>query len=78
MHYLKSNIADLANGSPSRMGGAISAALYRERFVPEGQRWSHVDVYAWNDADRPGRPRGGDAQSLRAFHAFLRRRYPPD
>jgi len=75
LSYLKSPIADLSNGSPSRMGGAIVAALYLERFVPEGQPWVHVDVYAWNDNDRPGKPFGGEAQGLRAAFAFLRSRY---
>jgi leucyl aminopeptidase len=73
--HLKSPIADMSNGGPSRMGGAIVAALYLERFVPEGQPWVHVDVYAWNDNDRPGKPFGGEAQGLRAAFAFLRSRY---
>ena len=72
---LDSYLADFANSGGSRHAGAITAALYLERFVPEQTPWLHVDVYAWNDADRPGRPRGGEAQSLRAFFAFLRRRY---
>ena len=70
--YLKSNVADLANSGPSRMAGAISAALYLERFVPEGQPWLHLDAYAWNDSERPGRPTGGEAQGLRAAYEFLR------
>ena len=74
--YLKSNIADLANAGASRMAGCITAALYLERFVPEGQSWVHVDVYAWNDGERPGRPAGGEAQGLRAALAFLQARYP--
>jgi leucyl aminopeptidase len=74
-HYLKSSVADMANGSSSRMAGALSAALYLERFVPEGQRWTHVDVYAWNDFDRPGKPAGGEAQGLRAAFALLQHRY---
>ncbi|MEG3158853.1 leucyl aminopeptidase family protein, partial [Lysobacter zhanggongensis] len=64
--YLTSGIADIANGGPSRMGGSITAALYLERFVPATQKWAHLDVYSWNDADRPGRPAGGEAQGLRA------------
>jgi leucyl aminopeptidase len=72
LSYLKSPIADLSNGSPSRMAGAIVAALYLERFVPEGQPWVHVDVYSWNDNDRPGKPFGGEAQGLRAALEFLR------
>jgi leucyl aminopeptidase len=75
LSHLKSPIADLSNGGPSRMAGAIVAALYLERFVPEGQPWVHVDVYSWNDNDRPGKPFGGDAQGLRAAFDFLRARY---
>ncbi|HET7359117.1 MAG TPA: leucyl aminopeptidase family protein, partial [Rhodanobacteraceae bacterium] len=72
---LDSYLADFANAGPSRHAGAITAALYLQRFVPDATPWMHVDVYAWNDAERPGRPRGGEAQGLRAFFAFLRRRY---
>ncbi len=72
---LASPFADTCNTGASRHAGAITAALYLQRFVPETVPWLHVDLYAWNDGDRPGRPRGGEAQSLRAFHAFLRQRY---
>jgi len=75
LSYLKSNIAELANSGPSRMAGCITAALYLERFVPEGQAWAHVDVYAWNDNDRPGKPAGGEAQGLRAAWQLLKARY---
>jgi leucyl aminopeptidase len=72
---LESYIADFANGGPSRHAGAITAALYMERFIPEGMPWVHLDTYAWNDADRPGRPRGGEAMGLRAMFAMLQKRY---
>lgn len=73
---LESHVADLANAGPSRHAGAISAALFLERFVPDSIAWCHLDVYSWNDSDRPGRPRGGEAQGLRAYFDFLRQRYP--
>jgi leucyl aminopeptidase len=72
---LESGIADLANSGPSRHAGSITAALYLERFVPDSVPWLHLDVYSWNDGDRPGRPRGGEAQGLRAYFSFLRQRY---
>jgi len=75
LSYLKSNLADLANSGASRMAGCVTAALYLERFVPEGQSWTHVDVYSWNDADRPGKPAGGEAQGLRAAWQLLKSRY---
>ena len=57
------------------MGGSIAAALYLERFGPEDLPWAHLDVYAWNDSDRPGRPAGGEAQGLRAAYAMLASRF---
>jgi leucyl aminopeptidase len=72
---LESYLADIANSGASRHAGAITAALYLERFVPETTPWLHLDTYAWNDTDRPGRPRGGEALGLRAFFAFLQKRY---
>ena len=72
---LDSPIADFANSGASRHAGAITAALYLERFVPAATPWLHLDTYAWNDGDRPGRPKGGEALGLRAMFALLARRY---
>ena len=74
LRYLTSGIADLANAG-SRMAGAVTAALYLERFVPDGLPWAHLDVYAWNDSDRAGRPAGGEALALRSAYAMLKARY---
>jgi leucyl aminopeptidase len=74
LRYLHSNIADLANAG-SRMAGSVTAALYLERFIAEGQIWAHLDVYAWNDGERPGRPAGGEALALRSAWAMLKSRY---
>jgi leucyl aminopeptidase len=41
--------------------------LFLRRFVPEGLAWAHLDLYAWNDANRPGRPEGGEVQAMRAL-----------
>jgi leucyl aminopeptidase len=75
MRYLSSGIADIANGSSTPMAGCITAALYLDRFVPNDQPWAHLDVYSWNDSDRPGRPAGGEAQALRACWAMLKGRF---
>jgi leucyl aminopeptidase len=75
LRYLTSNVADLANSGPSKMAGSITAALFLERFVSDGLPWAHLDVYSWNDSDRPGRPAGGEAQGLRAAFAMLKRRF---
>ena len=71
---LESKIADLNNAGVSRMGGAITAALYLKRFVPESIPWAHLDTYCWSEG-RPGRPPGGDCQGLRAAFAYLQGRY---
>ena len=72
---LESYLADFANSGGSGHAGAITAALYLERFVHPDVAWVHVDTYAWNDTVRPGRPRGGEAMGLRALFAFLQQRY---
>ena len=43
--------------------------------VAETQAWCHLDVYSWNDGEKPGRPRGGEAQGLRAYFSFLLNRF---
>jgi leucyl aminopeptidase len=72
---LKSDVADLANASNTPMAGCITAAMFLERFVPEGVAWAHFDTYAWRDQPKPGRPKGGDALGLRATFELLKRRY---
>lgn len=69
--WLDSPFADLSNVSQKPMAGAITAALFLRRFVPPGIPWAHLDLYAWNDTNRPGRPEGGEAQCARALHALV-------
>ncbi|HEY7005866.1 MAG TPA: leucyl aminopeptidase family protein [Sphingomicrobium sp.] len=73
---LKSDVADLSNTSGNSMAGAVYAALFLRRFVPEGIPWAHLDTWAWRDAVKPGRPKGGEALGLRAIFELLERRYP--
>ena len=54
------------------MAGAIVAALFLQRFVPDDAAWAHIDTYAWNDASRPGRPEGGEALALRCLFEGVR------
>jgi leucyl aminopeptidase len=72
----KSDIADFANASTTPMAGCIIAALFLKKFVPDAIEWAHLDTYAWRDAAKPGRPKGGEALGLRAVFALLERRYP--
>jgi len=72
---LASKIADLNNVSSSAFAGAIFGALFLKRFVTESPRWLHVDLYAWNSKDRPGRGVGAEAQALRGVYRYLVQRY---
>ena len=67
-------IADITNAPPG-LAGAVTAALFLERFVSAGTPWAHLDLYAWNPTARPGRPEGGEALGMRAAFALLRRRF---
>ena len=73
--WLKSPVADLNNVSSKPFAGAIVAALFLKRFVSEGTSYAHIDLYAWNDQTRPGRPEGGEAQSMHAVFAGLCQRF---
>jgi leucyl aminopeptidase len=72
---IESDIADIVNTGRSALAGAINAAIFLEDFVPEGIDWLHLDLFAWNDAARPGRPVGGEAQTLRTLLGYLEHRY---
>jgi leucyl aminopeptidase len=72
---IESDIADIVNTGSSPMAGAVTAALFLDDFVPAGQDWLHIDLYAWNQGHRPGRPAGGEAQTLRTLLAYLEQRF---
>ena len=75
LRYLTSTIADIANGGPSKMAGSITRGdLSGDASSRAHQKWAHLDVYSWNDSDRPGKPAGGEAQGLRAAYALLKAR----
>ena len=71
-----SDVADFANASDSAFAGSVTAALFLQKFVPEGTPWAHFDTFAWRPSGKPGRPKGGDALGLRAGWELLRTRYP--
>jgi leucyl aminopeptidase len=70
-----SDIADMSNAGDTPFAGAVTAALFLQKFVPAGMPWAHFDTFAWRSAAKPGRPKGGDALGLRAAWEMLRRRY---
>lgn len=72
---IESKIADIMNSSKEPYGGAITAALFLKSFVEEDQDWVHLDLMAWNQRARPGRPEGGEAMGLLGLFAMLQDRY---
>lgn len=71
---LKSQFADFTNSGGS-YGGAITAALFLNEFVPENIPWAHFDVMAWNNRARTGRPVGGEAMGLMAVYRYFESAY---
>jgi leucyl aminopeptidase len=72
---LDSDIADTANSGGS-FAGAVTAALFMQKFVPDDVPWVHLDTFAWRPTSKPGRPKGGEALGLRAVFRYLTETYP--
>jgi leucyl aminopeptidase len=72
---LGSKIADLNNVAASGFAGAIFGALFLKRFISAATQWMHLDLYAWNPKERPGRGVGAEAQAVRGTYAYLLERY---
>ena len=72
---LNSPVADMNNVSEGAFGGSITAALFLQRFADPVKSWAHIDLYAWNDKNRPGRPQGGEAMVLRALYGAIASRF---
>ena len=72
---LDSKVADINNAGSAPYAGSMTAALFLSRFVPDGARWVHGDIFAWTPTAKPGKPEGGEAQMIRALYAFLEQRY---
>ncbi len=73
-HLLRSKVADTLNSAASPYGGAITAALFLEKFV-NGTPWAHFDIMGYNVRNRPGRPEGGEAMAMRAVFRYLEQRF---
>ncbi|MXY39435.1 MAG: leucyl aminopeptidase family protein [Rhodospirillaceae bacterium] len=72
---IEGDAGDITNAPEGPFGGAITAALFLERFVDGAARWAHIDTMGWNMTARPGRPKGGEALALRALFAAIEARY---
>lgn len=72
---IEGKVADITNSPDGGYGGAITAALFLQRFVPDTVKWAHIDVMAWNLGTKPGRPEGGEAMGMRAIATALLAKY---
>lgn len=68
---MSSPFADFKNSGES-FGGAITAALFLQKFV-RGKKWAHMDIYAWIDkAHGPYSTSGGSGQAVQCLIEFLK------
>tara|TARA_B100000902_G_scaffold3490_1_gene4428 strand:- start:38 stop:685 length:648 start_codon:yes stop_codon:yes gene_type:complete len=70
--FLSRENGSISSTGSSPYGGAITAALFLEKFIKKQTVWMHLDVMGWNLANLPGRPVGGEAMSLRAFFHYIK------
>jgi leucyl aminopeptidase len=65
---MESPIADLANIG-DKYGGMLSAGLFLRYFVPEGQRWAHLDIAGPSFSEKPHgyTPKGGTGAAVRTL-----------
>jgi len=70
-----SSVADVNNAPDYGLAGAITAALFINRFISKTKSWAHFDIPAWIDRPKPGRRKGAEANAARALYALIAGRY---
>jgi len=70
---IKSDLADIKNLASSRMGGAITAALFLAEFA-EVSKWAHIDIAgpAFTQKGTPYCPKGGTGFGVRLLCEILK------
>ena len=68
---LSSDVADVSHISQGGQAGAITAALFLQRFVKGAGVWAHLDVFGWAPDARPHGVKGGEAYALRALYDVI-------
>ena len=73
---VEADIADLRNDPDAwANAGAVTAALFLQRFAPATGAWAHFDIFGWSGKARAGWPAGAEAQVIRALYAWLKTRF---
>ncbi len=73
--WIEGKVGQLTNSATSPYAGAITAALFLNRFVTRTRSFVHFDVAAWIEHAKPGRPVGGEALAVRALFRLLKERF---
>jgi len=73
--WLESKVADINHISDGPFAGSITAALFLSRFVEQAAAHVHIDIYGWTPKPLPGRPMGGEAQTIRALYSLIKKRF---
>jgi leucyl aminopeptidase len=73
--YIDTPLADVNNAGQGGFAGSITAALYLARFVEHAKAFVHFDIFAWVPTAKPGRPKGGEQQAMRAVFSYLLQRF---
>jgi leucyl aminopeptidase len=72
---IESPVADLNNAGTGGYAGAITAALFLGRFAQGAKAHVHLDIFGWTPTAKPGRPKGGEQQGMRALFSLLKARH---
>ncbi|MGL4875060.1 MAG: leucyl aminopeptidase, partial [Clostridium sp.] len=72
---IKSDIADLKNIG-GRYAGTITAGLFIEKFINEGNSWIHMDIAgtAWTDSPKPYKAKGGTGIPVNTLYEMVKER----
>lgn len=76
LSMIETPIADLNNAGAGGFAGSITAALFLAQFVEHAKSYFHLDVFGWTPTAKAGRPKGGEAQGMRALFAMIAEAYP--
>ncbi|MCX6125848.1 MAG: leucyl aminopeptidase family protein, partial [Proteobacteria bacterium] len=69
---LRSSFADMANASDSGFAGAITAALFLQKFIKGDLPWLHFDLYCWAERGSGAfSDAGGNGQGIQLLAALL-------
>jgi leucyl aminopeptidase len=72
---IETPLADLNNSGAGGFAGSITAALFLRCFAEKAKAHLHLDIFGWTPTGKPGRPKGGEQQGMRALFALLKARY---